>query len=127
MNWTVLSDDGTQAVLAAGDVGRVVIRGGYQAPPAPPQTPAPAPVSAADSAATRARPARPPRSVVWDSFCWVIAPWNAKKVEAALRERGLDPVADNDGAFESFHVKDPDGFDVQVSNVAHLRSRAAAS
>jgi catechol 2,3-dioxygenase-like lactoylglutathione lyase family enzyme len=65
---------------------------------------------------------------VWDSFCWVIAPWNAKKVEAALRERGLEPVADNDGAgFESFHVKDPDGFDVQISNGVHRPARATSA
>ena len=38
-------------------------------------------------------------------------------MEAELRKRGLTPVADNDGdGFESFHVKDPDGFDVQISN-----------
>jgi catechol 2,3-dioxygenase-like lactoylglutathione lyase family enzyme len=122
MNWTVKSDDGKQAVLDAGTVGPVVIRGGYQAPPPPP------PPTAADSAAGRARLARPPRNVVWDSFCWVIAPWNAKKVEAALRERGLNPVADNDGAgFESFHVKDPDGFDVQISNGVHRPGRATSA
>ena len=46
-----------------------------------------------------------------------IEPWNAKTVEAELRKRGLDPVADNDGkGFESFHVKDRDGFDLQLSN-----------
>jgi catechol 2,3-dioxygenase-like lactoylglutathione lyase family enzyme len=55
--------------------------------------------------------------VVWDSFCWGIEPWDAKKVEAELTKRGLNPFADNDGKdFQSFHVKDPDGFDVQISN-----------
>ncbi len=37
-------------------------------------------------------------------------------MEAELRKRGLTPVADNEGEFESFHVKDPDGWDVQISN-----------
>ena len=38
-------------------------------------------------------------------------------MEAELRKRGLTPVADNDGkGFESFHVKDPDGFDLQIGN-----------
>ena len=33
------------------------------------------------------------------------------------RKRGLKPVADNDGkGFESFHVMDPDGFDLQIGN-----------
>ncbi len=53
----------------------------------------------------------------WDSFCWGIAPWDTKKVEAELTKRGLNPVADHDGKdFFSFHVKDPDGFDLQISN-----------
>src|SRR5262249_49569265 len=33
-----------------------------------------------------------------------------------LTKRGMTPVADNKGAFESFHVKDPDGWDVQICN-----------
>ena len=54
----------------------------------------------------------PVRAMV-ESFCFVIEPWNAKNVEAELRKRGLTPVADNDGkGFESFRVKDPDGFDL---------------
>lgn len=54
---------------------------------------------------------------LWDGFCWGIAPWDTKKVEAALTERGLNPVADHSGKdFFSFHVKDPDGMDVQISN-----------
>jgi catechol 2,3-dioxygenase-like lactoylglutathione lyase family enzyme len=53
---------------------------------------------------------------VWDNFCWGIEPWDTNKVEAELRKRGLNPVADHSGDFKSFHVKDPDGFDVQVSN-----------
>lgn len=55
--------------------------------------------------------------VVWDGFCWGIEPWDTKKVEAMLKARGLDPVADhNGGDFRSFHVKDPDGMNVQISN-----------
>ena len=54
---------------------------------------------------------------LWDGFCWGITPWDTNKVEAALKERGLNPVADHHGNdFRSFHVKDPDGLDVQVSN-----------
>jgi catechol 2,3-dioxygenase-like lactoylglutathione lyase family enzyme len=53
----------------------------------------------------------------WDSFCWGITPWDTNKVEAALKSRGLNPVADHSGNdFRSFHVKDPDGLDVQISN-----------
>ncbi len=128
MNWKVRSDDGTKIVLDMGDIGAMEIRGGFVAPPAPP---AAAP-TAADSAAGRGRAgggaARAPRKVVWDSFCWVIEPWNAKTVEAELKKRGLNPVADNDGkGFESFHVKDPDGFDVQISNNVNVKQRKAVA
>jgi catechol 2,3-dioxygenase-like lactoylglutathione lyase family enzyme len=66
--------------------------------------------------------------VSWDSFSWQISPWDAKKVKAELEKRGLNPVADNDGppGFESFHVKDPDGFDVQISNGAYAKQRKAS-
>jgi catechol 2,3-dioxygenase-like lactoylglutathione lyase family enzyme len=113
MGWKVRSDDGTKIVMDIGDdVASVVIRGGYVAPPPPPPPPA------GDSAAGRGRgSARTPVHVVWDSFCWGITPWDTKKVEAELKRRGLDPVADHDGKdFQSFHVKDPDGFDLQISN-----------
>ena len=59
----------------------------------------------------------PNGGALWDSFCWGITPWDTNKVEAALKARGLDPVADHSGDdFRSFHVKDPDGLDVQISN-----------
>lgn len=56
--------------------------------------------------------------VTWDGFCWGIAPWDTKKVEAELAKRGLNPVAEHDpkSDFYSFHVKDPDGMDLQISN-----------
>src|SRR5262252_7512566 len=41
MNWKIRSDDGKQAVLDIGDWGGLVLRGGYQAPPAPPAGDAP--------------------------------------------------------------------------------------
>jgi predicted enzyme related to lactoylglutathione lyase len=122
MNWKIRSDDGTKIVLDIGDnVGGMIIRGGYVAPPAPP---APPPLPPGDSAAGRGRGggrggggARAPRRLVWDSFCWGIEPWDTNKVETELRKRGLNPVADHDGRdFQSFHVKDPDGFDLQISN-----------
>jgi catechol 2,3-dioxygenase-like lactoylglutathione lyase family enzyme len=127
MNWKVRSDDGQQAVLDIGDIGTVIIRGGYVAPPPPP----PRVPTAADSAAGRAGRGgggpRTPVNAVWDSFAWQITPWDAKKVEAELKKRGLNPVADNDGkGFESFHVKDPDGFDVQLTNGGYVKARKAS-
>ena len=64
----------------------------------------------------------------WSRSAFAIEPWNAKTVEAELRKRGLNPVADNDGkGFESFHVKDPDGFDLQISNGNGLAKSRKAS
>ena len=50
------------------------------------------------------------------SFAWAINPWNARTVDAELRKRGVTPVAENRGTFESFHVKDPDRWDLQICN-----------
>jgi catechol 2,3-dioxygenase-like lactoylglutathione lyase family enzyme len=122
MNWKIRSDDGKQAVLDIGDWGGLVLRGGYHAPPATPETEAAAAAAAARGGG-RGGP-RPPRNAVFDGFCWGIEPWDAKKVEAELRKRGLTPVADNRGKdFESFHVKDPDGFDLQISNGSRKNRR----
>jgi catechol 2,3-dioxygenase-like lactoylglutathione lyase family enzyme len=116
MNWKIRSDDGKQAVLDIGDWGGLVLRGGYVAPPAPP---------AGDlAAAGRGGAPRAPRLAIFDSFCWGIDPWDAQKVEAELRKRGLTPIADNQGKdVQSFHVKDPDGFDVQISNGSRKNRR----
>jgi catechol 2,3-dioxygenase-like lactoylglutathione lyase family enzyme len=102
MGWTLRNDDGTQAVLDVGDWGSVVFKQ--------------AAAASMDTAAGGGGRGGPVRAVV-ESFCFVIDPWNAARVEAALRARGLAPVAENDGkGFESFHVKDPDGFALQISN-----------
>jgi catechol 2,3-dioxygenase-like lactoylglutathione lyase family enzyme len=88
MGWNLRSDDGNQAVLDIGNWGSAIFK---QAP--------------------KQRPA------VVENFCFVVEPWNAKTVQVELQKRGLKPVAENDGeGFESFHVKDPDGWDLQICN-----------
>jgi catechol 2,3-dioxygenase-like lactoylglutathione lyase family enzyme len=121
MNWKIRSDDGKQAVLDIGDWGGLILRGGYQAPPPPPASDAP-PAAGRGGGAPRA-----PRNAVFDNFCWGIDAWDAKKVEAELKKRGLSPVADNHGDFQSFHVKDPDGFDLQISNGSRKNRRQGAA
>jgi catechol 2,3-dioxygenase-like lactoylglutathione lyase family enzyme len=89
MGWKLRSDDGKRAVLDIGNWGSAIFKA------APPEQ----------------------TTVLVDGFGFAISPWNAKKVEAELRDRDLAPVADNDdNGFESFHVKDPDGFDLQIGN-----------
>ncbi len=119
MNWGVRQDSGSDAVLDIGDWGGLILRGGYQ----PSASEVAAERTQYERRAARARsrgiqvPAFKPRNALFDRVCWGIEPWDAKTVEAALKARGLNPVPDNRGHdFESFHVKDPDGFDVQISN-----------
>ena len=46
-----------------------------------------------------------------------IAPWDTEGVKAELEKRGLNPRPDMVGAdFKSYHVLDPDGWDLQISN-----------
>jgi catechol 2,3-dioxygenase-like lactoylglutathione lyase family enzyme len=101
MGWTLRSEDAKKVVMDIGDWGTVVFR---RVPADSFGAPAPA-------------GGRAPVRAVVEGFGFSVEPWNAKTVEQELRKRGLTPVAENDGkGFESFHVKDPDGFDVQISN-----------
>jgi catechol 2,3-dioxygenase-like lactoylglutathione lyase family enzyme len=47
-----------------------------------------------------------------DHFAITIAGWDKNAVEAELKRRGLEPRPDTEN---SFHVKDPDGYDLQIS------------
>jgi catechol 2,3-dioxygenase-like lactoylglutathione lyase family enzyme len=102
MGWRLRSDDGKQAVLDIGDWGSVIFKQASQN-----------------------------QSAVVKSFGFVSEPWNAATVEAEPRKRGLNPVAENGGkGLESFHVKDPDGWDLQISNgngLARTRQKTPAT
>jgi len=106
MGWKVRSDDGKQAVLDMGEnSGGIIIRGGLAASP-------PAAITDAGLGV-----ARPPVQAVFDGFAWGIEPWDTNKVKAELEKRGLNPVADHAGSdYKSFRVKDPDGFDLAITN-----------
>jgi catechol 2,3-dioxygenase-like lactoylglutathione lyase family enzyme len=100
MGWSVRSDDGKRAILDMGDWGSAILQR-----------------AAREEFGGSAGSDGEPVHAVVKSFCFVIEPWRSREVEAELRRRGLAPVSDNDGhGFESFHVKDPDGFDLQISN-----------
>jgi catechol 2,3-dioxygenase-like lactoylglutathione lyase family enzyme len=64
-----------------------------------------------------ARKTRQPDSKPYvDHICYTLANWDEDKVEAELKRRNLNPRTDLGGGHKSFHVKDPDGFDLQVSS-----------
>ena len=118
MGWKVRSDDGKQCVLDIGEnSGGIIIRGGLTMPP-------PAAITDAGLGVTR-----PKVQAVFDGFAWGISPWDTKKVEAELKKRGLNPVADHHGKdYQAFRIKDPDGFDVAVTNgTKELRRKTPAN
>jgi catechol 2,3-dioxygenase-like lactoylglutathione lyase family enzyme len=47
-----------------------------------------------------------------DHIAYTIENWDKNAVEAELRRRGLKPRPDTE---DSFHVEDPDGFNLQIS------------
>jgi catechol 2,3-dioxygenase-like lactoylglutathione lyase family enzyme len=66
----------------------------------------------------------PGAGALWDGFAWGIDKWDEKKVEAALRARGLNPVAVHEGDdYRAFLVKDPDGMNVRITNGTHRNRR----
>ncbi len=107
--------NGGGAAGAAG--GRGGNGGGAQAANAAGQRGGGAGAPGAAGGGGRGGPAAGPRAI-WDGFCFGIAPWDTNKVEAELKRRGLNPVAEHDPKteFYSFWVKDPDGFSLQISN-----------
>jgi catechol 2,3-dioxygenase-like lactoylglutathione lyase family enzyme len=138
MGWKVLNDTGNQATIDINGIGGIIIRNrrqprdaasaaGAQPPAQPGSQPAgarPRPDSAsAASSATAAQPSRPPVTAVVDHISWGIEPWDTDTVRSELLKRGLTPREDtgNRGTmetspFKSFHVRDPDGWDLQISN-----------
>ena len=108
MGWTIRNDNGTnQATLDIGDVGGIIIRNSRR----------PAGDGPAPAAAQPGQPPRPPLTGVINHISYGVTPWNTDAVKAELERRGLNPRPDMVGDnFKSFHVFDPDGWDLQISN-----------
>lgn len=104
MGWEVANDNNTnQATLKIGSVGEIIIRNARR------------PEGAAPTVAPPAN--RPPVTGVINHISYGIEPWDTDGVKAELQRRGLTPRPDMVGAdFKSFHVLDPDGWDLQISN-----------
>jgi len=121
MGWKVLNDTGTQAAIDINGIGGIIIRNRRRPADAGAGT-RPDSASGAGSVAV-AQPSRPPVTAVVDHISWGIEPWDTETVRGELLKRGLTPREDtgNRGSmetspFKSFHVKDPDGWDLQISN-----------
>ena len=122
MGWTIRNDNGTsQATLNINGLGGIIIRNGRApnaqaaAAAAPPAAGGAAPSAAGAQGGGRAN--RPPLTGVINHISWGVQPWDTDKVKAELEKRGLNPRPDMVGEnFKSFHVYDPDGWDLQISN-----------
>jgi hypothetical protein len=72
----------------------------------------------------RERSGEPPpaqRKGTVDHISYRIEEWDTARVKAELERRGLSPRLDKGGDtpnYVSFHVEDPDGFDLQISGTA---------
>jgi catechol 2,3-dioxygenase-like lactoylglutathione lyase family enzyme len=111
MGWEIRNDNGNnQCTLKIGEVGQIIIRNSRQ--------PATNAASAGGGQAAQA-----PITGVINHISWGVQPWDTEKVKAELERRGLKPRPDMVGEnFKSFHVKDPDGWDLQISNRESLKS-----
>lgn len=99
LGWQVKTDNGwNQCSLAIGNVGGIIIRNNR-----------------------RAAGQRRPIGVI-DHVAWGIEPWDTDAVRSELQRRGLAPRPDMRGdGFKSFHVTDPDGWNLQISNQRDTR------
>jgi catechol 2,3-dioxygenase-like lactoylglutathione lyase family enzyme len=121
MGWEIRNDNNNnQCTLKIGDVGEIIIRNNRQA----------AASTGGDAAAggqASGRGNRPPLTGVINHISWGVQPWDTDTVKAELERRGLNPRPDMVGDnFKSFHVLDPDGWDLQISNqTKDTRQRSA--
>jgi catechol 2,3-dioxygenase-like lactoylglutathione lyase family enzyme len=102
MGWEIRNDNGkNQCTMKIGDIGEIIIRNRREP----------------DATAGAQTPPAPITGVI-NHVSYGIANWNTEGVKAELEKRGLTPRPDMVGDnFKSFHVKDPDGWDLQISNV----------
>ncbi len=103
----------TQCTLDINGLGEMIIRNNRQGR----GDAAAAPASSSNAAQQGGRGNRPPVTGVINHVSWGVQPWDTEKVKAELERRGLNPRPDMVGDnFKSFHVLDPDGWDLQISN-----------
>ena len=115
MGWTIRNDNGTsQATMNINGLGGIIIRNG-RAPNTQAAAGGAAPAAAGAQGSGRGN--RPPLTGVINHISWGVQPWDTDKVKAELEKRGLNPRPDMVGEnFKSFHVYDPDGWDLQIGN-----------
>jgi len=114
MGWEIRNDNGaSQCTLKIGNIGGIIIRNRRE--PAASAQPSANGQPAGNGQAGASN--RPPITGVINHISWGVQPWDTDKVKAELEKRGLKPRPDMVGDnFKSWHVTDPDGWDLQISN-----------
>src|SRR5262245_4672552 len=97
MGWKLRNDDGKQAIMDMGEWGSCIFRQAPASAFAAPTQNAGARGGGAGGGARGGRGGGNPVTATVKGFGFVIEPWNAKTVEAELKKRGIEPIADNDG------------------------------
>jgi catechol 2,3-dioxygenase-like lactoylglutathione lyase family enzyme len=104
MGWQIMSDDGERQVsMRTGNAGQIIIRNARQ------------PVNLPGGEG------RPPVRSVINHISWAIENFDTDRVKAELERRGHTPRRDQgggQGTYDSYHILDPDGWDLQISNRA---------
>jgi len=117
MGWEIRNDNGTQCTLKIGNIGGIIIRNRREPGNGRQGTSQPAGDGQPAASGQAAPSNRPPITGVINHVSWGIQPWDTDKVKSELEKRGLKPRPDMQGdTFKSFHVTDPDGWDLQISN-----------
>jgi len=112
MGWELKQDEGQrQCTLKIGDIGEIIVRNSRH----------PGESNGSSTAGTvgalGGSEPKPPLTGVINHISWGVQPWDTEKVKSELEHRGLNPRPDMVGSsYKSFHVFDPDGWDLQISN-----------
>jgi catechol 2,3-dioxygenase-like lactoylglutathione lyase family enzyme len=112
MGWEIANDNGSsQCTLKIGSIGGIIIRNRREPGAAGTSS------NGQNGGGNQSQQNRPPITGVINHVSWGIQPWDTDKVKGELEKRGLKPRPDMVGEnFKSFHVTDPDGWDLQISN-----------
>jgi catechol 2,3-dioxygenase-like lactoylglutathione lyase family enzyme len=121
MGWTINNQSDTQTSMSLGEgLGGIIIRtrgGGRAGAAAAAGGAAGAAAGAAGAGGGGGAAAQQPITGVINHISYGISPWNKDAVKEELTRRGLNPRDDFQGdSFESYHVRDPEGWDLQISN-----------
>lgn len=100
------SDNGKQAVLAFGPKGSTPLNTPYGIPVTH--------LYVRNGKGIQGLPGEVPPTAVVNHIAYTIANWDQKKVLEELTKRGLKPREDTPN---SYHVYDPDGYDLQISGM----------